>query len=244
MPEALKPVDDIKSNNGRSQSAKRQKSLRTTAAEFIYEQLREDIVALRLPPRTALHERQLIERFGFSRTPVREAIIHLIRDGLVEVFPQSGTFIAQIPLDEVPEAIAIRKALEQLTVERAAQRMNASGEDLLEEILKNQKLCAKNKDYNAFHRADEAFHEAVASISGYPGIWKLLKQVKLHMDRYRRLTLPVPGRMERVIREHRKIFFALKRRQVKEARVAMLSHLDAVLPPSELLRARYPEYFK
>jgi GntR family transcriptional regulator, rspAB operon transcriptional repressor len=199
---------------------------------------------MRLPPRTALQESQLTEKFGVSRTPVREALIRLVKEGLVEVFPQSGTFVAPVPLDKIPEALVIRQALERATVERAAEAIDAAGRDELERILEHQKICAAKDDYQAFHDADEAFHEAIARIAGLPGVWTLLRQAKVHMDRYRRLTLPVPGRMERVIKEHRKIFAALKAQQPENARLAMSQHLDAILPQPDLMRARHPGYFK
>jgi DNA-binding GntR family transcriptional regulator len=244
MSEGLRRVETVKTANGRLLIPKPPRPSRVTAAEVIYEKLREEIVAMRLLPRTALQESQLTEKFGVSRTPVREALIRLVKEGLVDVFPQSGTFVAPVPLAEIPETLAIRKALEQVTVEGAARNMNAAGQALLGDILRRQKSCADNGDYEAFHQSDEAFHEAIAAIAGYPGIWKLLKQTKAHMDRYRRLTLPEPGRMHRVIKEHRRILTALKKKLVKDARLAMSTHLDAILPRPEALRARYPDYFK
>jgi GntR family transcriptional regulator, rspAB operon transcriptional repressor len=244
MNEGLRRVEAVKTANGQLLIPKPPRPSRVTAAEVIYEKLREEIVAMRLLPRTALQESQLTEKFGVSRTPVREALIRLVKEGLVDVFPQSGTFVAPVPLAEIPETLAIRKALEQVTVEGAARNMNAAGQALLGDILKRQKSCADIGDYEAFHQSDEAFHEAIAAIAGYPGIWKLLKQTKAHMDRYRRLTLPEPGRMHRVIKEHRRILSALKKKLVKDARLAMSTHLDAILPRPEVLRARYPNYFK
>jgi DNA-binding GntR family transcriptional regulator len=244
MSEGLRRVEAVKTANGQRRIPKPPRPSRVTAAEVIYEKLREEIVAMRLLPRTALQESQLTEKFGVSRTPVREALIRLVKEGLVDVFPQSGTFVAPVPLAEIPETLAIRKALEQVTVEGAARNMNAAGQALLGDILRRQKSCADNGDYEAFHQSDEAFHEAIAAIAGYPGIWKLLKQTKAHMDRYRRLTLPEPGRMHRVIKEHRRILTALKKKLVKDARLAMSTHLDAILPRPEALRARYPDYFK
>jgi DNA-binding GntR family transcriptional regulator len=244
MSEGLRRVETVKTANGQHLISKPPRPSRVTAAEVIYEKLREEIVAMRLLPRTALQESQLTEKFGVSRTPVREALIRLVKEGLVDVFPQSGTFVAPVPLAEIPETLAIRKALEQVTVEGAARNMNAAGQALLGDILRRQKSCADNGDYEAFHQSDEAFHEAIAAIAGYPGIWKLLKQTKAHMDRYRRLTLPEPGRMHRVIKEHRRILAALKKKLVKDARLAMSTHLDAILPRPEALRTRYPDYFK
>ena len=66
-------------------------------------------------------------------------------------------------------------------------------------ILERQREANAAKDRDAFHQADEMFHAAIADVAGYPGIWKLILQVKVHVDRYRRLTLPQSGRITQVI---------------------------------------------
>ena len=76
--------------------------------------------------------------------------------------------------------------------------------------------------------ADEAFHAAIAEIAGHPGIWALIQQVKLQVDRYRRLTLPVPGRMRLVLDEHRAIVAAIEARDGAGAAAAMSVHLDGL----------------
>jgi len=78
---------------------------------------------------------------------------------------------------------------------------------------------------------------------GLPGLWVLLKQVKVQIDRARRLTLPVLGRMEHVIGEHQIIRDAIARRDVEAARAAMTTHLSAVIPDVQRLRHQYPQYF-
>jgi hypothetical protein len=75
---------------------------RMTTATAIYRELHAAIVAMEMTPGTALNEKVLTERFGVSRTPVREALIRLVEDGLVDVFPQSGTFVARIPVALIP----------------------------------------------------------------------------------------------------------------------------------------------
>src|SRR5262245_33342750 len=93
---------------------------RVTAASAIYRTLHDAIVAMELVPGTSLQEKALTLRFGVSRTPVREALIRLAEDGLVDIFPQSGTFVSRVPVGAIPEAVVIRQALEDVTVTRAA----------------------------------------------------------------------------------------------------------------------------
>jgi DNA-binding GntR family transcriptional regulator len=216
---------------------------RVTSATQIFEALRAEIVASRLPPGAPLQDRMLIERFGVSRTPVREALIRLSEIGLVDIFPQSGTFVSRVPVGAIPEAVLIRKALEGITVEHAALKATPEGLAGIDLAIRRQKGAAHAGDTDTFHEADEAFHAAIAELSGHFGIWTLLAQVKIQIDRARRLTLPVLGRMEQVIAEHEEIRAHLLARDAQGAKAAMTRHLSAVLPDVAELKGRYPDYF-
>ena len=98
-----------------------------TMASVVFRELRDEIVSMRRKPGEAIAEKQIAESYGVSRTPVREAVLRLADDGLVEVFPQSGTYVSRIPLNRLPEAIVIRKALEEGTVRYAASRLEGRG---------------------------------------------------------------------------------------------------------------------
>ncbi|MBV9078709.1 MAG: GntR family transcriptional regulator [Methylobacteriaceae bacterium] len=218
--------------------------LRQTAAAAIARTLRDEIVAMRLLPGAPLSDRELALRFGVSRTPLREALIRLAEEGLVEIRPQSGTAVARIPLGAIPEAVVIRQALEGATVELAAARGPELGTDRLAATIARQEACAAASDQDSFHEADEAFHETVAALSGHPGIWRVVRQAKRQIDRCRRLTLPALGRMGQVIAEHRIILGAIEAGDVPAAREAMRAHLAAVLPDARLLAERHPDYFR
>ena len=110
----------------------------------------------------------------------------------------------------LPEAIIIRKALEETTARLAAERATASQILALRAILERQREANTAGDSDDFHQADEAFHATIADIAGHPGIWKLIQQVKVHVDRYRRLTLPQIGRIAQVITEHEAILSAIE----------------------------------
>jgi DNA-binding GntR family transcriptional regulator len=216
---------------------------RLTTAAAIFEKLLASIVALEMLPGSPLQEKALAEEFGVSRTPVREALIRLAEAGLVDIFPQSGTFVAPIPVASIPEALIVRKALEGETVEMAARVATSADIATLDGILARQAAFAGLNDTAAFHDADEAFHEAIAQISQHPGIWRIVRPVKVQIDRARRLTLPVPGRMDHVIGEHRVIRDAIAKHDPAAARAAMMQHLDAVILDVRQLAATNPAYF-
>ncbi|WP_152047552.1 GntR family transcriptional regulator [Aureimonas psammosilenae] len=216
---------------------------RITSATQIFEALKAEIVAARLEPGTPLTDRTLVERFGVSRTPVREALIRLAEIGLVDVRPQFGTFVSRVPVNAIPEAVLVRKALEGITVEKAAEMAAPERLDALELTVRRQKAAAAVQDKDAFHEADEAFHARIADLAGHPGIWTLLAQVKVQIDRARRLTLPVLGRMEQVIGEHETILACIAKNDAMGAKNAMMVHLGAVIPDVAELKGRYPNYF-
>src|ERR1700704_6738664 len=97
-----------------------------TAASRHYSDLRAELVRLQRRPGEAISEAEIALSYGVSRTPVREAILKLSDEGLLEIFPQSGSFVSRIPVGALPEAIIIRKALEATTAQMAAARASAS----------------------------------------------------------------------------------------------------------------------
>jgi GntR family transcriptional regulator, rspAB operon transcriptional repressor len=195
------------------------------AATQIHAALRDDIVQMRLMPLDILNEKLLGQRFGVSRTPVREALLRLADEGLVDIYPQSGTFVARIPRRALYEAVLIRKALEATTVSLAIAVITPQALDML---LQNQALLmqvAERGDLAGFHAADSAFHQLIADIAGYPGIWTVIEQVKVQIDRYRYLTLPQPGRLDIVIAEHAAIIESMQRGDDGAAVCAMSQHI-------------------
>jgi DNA-binding GntR family transcriptional regulator len=214
-----------------------------SSANVIYRALRADIVSMRRGPGEPISEKEIALAHGVSRTPVREALLRLADDQLVDIRPQSGTFVARIPLGALPEAILVRKALEELTVRLAAERAGADAIAHLYDIMEHQRRMAELGDRDGFHEADEAFHAAIAATAGHGGIWRLVEQVKVQVDRCRRLTLPVPGRMHLVIEQHRPIVEAIAAHDPTRAVASMIAHLDDLRAGIGDVRDLNPEYF-
>jgi DNA-binding GntR family transcriptional regulator len=214
-----------------------------TAAARIYSDLRAELVSLERHPGEAISEAEIALSYGVSRTPVREAILKLSDEGLLEIFPQSGIFVSRIPLAALPEAIVIRSALEVTTAQMAAQRATTSQILNLHSILERQREANAAGDSDGFHQADEAFHAGIAEVAGYPGIWTLIQQVKVHVDRYRRLTLPQLGRIGRAIGEHEAILHAIEAHDPNAARAAMELHLERLLADISATQSINPGFF-
>jgi GntR family transcriptional regulator, rspAB operon transcriptional repressor len=218
-------------------------NVRVTAASLILKDIRNDILDMTLVPGTPLSEKILTERYKVSRTPVREALIRLAEEGLVDIFPQSGTFVGRIPVDALPEAVVVRQALELATIGLVIERATPADFALLDGLVARQEAMANLNDQNGFHDEDEAFHEALTVVAGHPGLWRVTQTAKTQIDRCRRLTLPMPGRMRHVIDEHTAVLSALKNRDRQACEAAMRKHLSSLLPDAAAIRSQFPDYF-
>ncbi len=216
---------------------------RQTSADLIYERLFDGIASMALVPGTPLSENELAAEHGVSRTPVREAILRLARDKFVEIVPKSGTFVARIPISALIEAMVVRRALEAVTVRGAVDR--ASPSQILEfrAMIQRQSEIAETGDLARFHRADEEFHAALAKAAGFEGIWDLIRQVKIQVDRYRQLTLPEEGRPAKVIAEHAAVIDAMEAGDADEAIRAMEEHLGKLQLDIDVFVEKWPGYF-
>lgn len=224
-------------------SAARPAQRAATVSATVYRDLRDDILALRRAPGAPIAEKQIAEAYGVSRTPVREAVLKLADEGLVEIYPQSGTFVARIPLAALPEAITIRRVLEEAVARFAAERATRSQVARLRAGLEAQREHAAAGDRDAFHKADEEFHALLADISGYPGFWTIVNQVKVQVDRFRRLTLPLTGRMAEVVTEHEAVVEAIAAGDPDAAAAALRAHLTHLEVSITEARDANPQYF-
>lgn len=214
-----------------------------SASKRVYQVLRQRILDLEMAPGDRIIELDIAAEHGLSRTPVHEAVQRLADEGLVEIRQRVGTFVARIPIDGLEEAMLVRTALEVAVVERAAAKIQPAQLAQLVDILAQQAQATERRDMPSFHRTDEAFHALLADIAGFPGIWRTIQQSKTQVDRFRRLTLPLEGRMPEVMAEHHAVLRALQAGQPAQAAAAMREHLDQVLPIIEITRAFRPDYF-
>jgi DNA-binding GntR family transcriptional regulator len=214
-----------------------------TAAAAIHGVLRDEILSLKREPGSQIIEKDIAAGHGVSRTPVREALLRLAEEGLVDIVSKSGTYVSRIPMADLPEAITIRGVLEQFATREAVARASRSQLIELRAIIARSHEAAEAGDTEAFHRADEAFHEAVASAGRHPGVWTLVSQVKLQVDRFRRLTLPMAGRMARVVAEHEVVLKAIEARDADAAAAAMGRHIEGLQVGLDDVRRFNPDFF-
>jgi DNA-binding GntR family transcriptional regulator len=210
------------------------------ADNSIYATLRRDIAAMRLRPGTRLSENELATRFGTSRAPVREALIRLVEDGLIEVRPQRGSFVSPISLQAMEQGRLVREALEVAIIRRACDQ-KLSGEAIARcEAAISQQLASK-RDPERFTYYDDMFHRAFAEATSLHGVWAIIEREKVQFDRLRILSLPDVTPVNLLISQHRDILAAVIRGNADKAEKAVRAHLAEVLRIADDLAVRHPE---
>lgn len=196
-------------------------------AEQVYELLRRSIIQLEIEPGAALVEKDICAELAISRTPVREAVQRLAEEGLVNVIPHSGTYVSRISFPVAEEGFIIRRALEIESVRRAAANFtDAAGIELNDTVARMRDLVSSGQ-LDLYLDEDDAFHAGIARLSGLPRIWKFITMAKVHLDRMRQLSAPVPGHLELVTEQHAAIVTAIRAGKPDQAELAMRIHLES-----------------
>lgn len=216
---------------------------RLPTADQIYDHLREEIITCRLPPNEALSENRICGMFGVSRSPVRIALTRLAEDGLLDILPQRGSFVAPIRMKQVEESQFARTALEMALVKVAAQKWTAAHAAEAHANLSDQKRHAGEGDAWAFYLDNERFHQLIARAADLEGVWKTVQGVKMLWDRIGHLANRVPGHRDEIIAEHAAIVSALDAHEPAAAVRAMKLHLRSVFKAIARLRPLHEDYF-
>ena len=195
--------------------------------ELVFEALREAIINGTLKPGERLMEVQLADELGVSRTPVREAIRKLEHDGFVVMIPRKGAYVADISLKDIAEIFDVRKALEALAAQLAAER--ATDEDLerAERILVEYGECIERNDIQRLIEVDTRFHETIYQMAGNARLQQMLSLLREQVQRFRTMTLSHGPRMRIALEEHRRIVEAIAQRDAELAGRLAAEHIES-----------------
>ena len=212
-------------------------------AQRVHLALKDAILSLGYRPGEALRKPLICEALGVSRSPVAEAVARLAAEGLVDVVPQSGTFVARFSMPEIRESAFLREALELAAVECVARAIT---EDQLVQLRRNlhlQQALLADGDIAGFYQLDSRMHELILSFTGFRRLAGLAETSWVHVNRARQLILPHPGRVQATLAEHRAIVTALEEHDPAAAREATRHHLGQLLTILEPLMIERPELF-
>jgi DNA-binding GntR family transcriptional regulator len=181
-----------------------------TLREKILESIRDAILKGSLKPGERVSEPELAERFGISRTPIREAFRQLESEGYLVVIPRKGAVVASLSERDVEEFYSIKSILEGYAARMAAERMAPRDIERLVAINEKLEQIAAAGDIKTFFRVHNEFHELFIKAAGNDKLGELINQLVLKFNRLRLASLAQPGRMEISVQEHRKIIEAFR----------------------------------
>lgn len=207
-------------------------------------EIKRRILSLELEPTSSLAEQRLAQELHVSRTPIRETLVRLAAEGLVELIPNRGAFVAPIRTDAVLGAQFVREALEIALGKEAAQRIDEYGELQLCQAIEEQKLANRQTRPDLFYLADERMHRIIAQIANKPMVWQHVLEAKVHLDRVRQLNLQGSESYSNLIEQHEAIIEAILKQDDRAITDCFQQHLRQVLPDLESLKQQYPQYFR
>lgn len=194
--------------------------------DVVFNTLRQAILRGELKPGERLMEIQLANKLGVSRTPIREAIRKLELEGLVLMIPRKGAEVADITEKSLRDVLEVRKALEELAVKLACDKIQDDEIEELKQAAQEFKETLECGDVTEYAEADVKFHDIIYRTTDNERLIQLLYNLREQMYRYRVEYLKRDDAHEILLAEHDKIIATIEKRDKEEAMKAVCKHID------------------
>lgn len=198
---------------------------RTSLTEHVYAQLKEEILRSRRAPESLLLEHELADEYGYSKTPIREALRLLVQEGWVLVLPRRGYLVRPLKLADVREVFALRQMIEPGLVVEATKRSDTTTLDELEGFVDHQQAAKGERDTTV--RAGSNFHLAIAEIAANTRATRILGGLLDEVRRLHHMRPVLDGRLQEAseFEEHRRIIEAMRSGDADAGAEIMRNHL-------------------
>lgn len=202
--------------------------------DIVYAQLRDDIVNGTLPPGATLREAELTTRFGVSKTPLRDALARLQKDGFVEIPPYRSAVVVGYSRTDLQEIYELRELLEGACARRAASSIGMEALAELARIMRRSAGCLADGRVIPAREDDLAdlldqFDQLMYAQSRNSRIDEMVANIRGHIKRIGRLTTGIPGRLAKSVHEHQAIYEAIVQRDGDAAEALMRRHILSVM---------------
>ncbi|WP_144440285.1 GntR family transcriptional regulator [Limnochorda pilosa] len=201
--------------------------------EQAYHLLRQEILSRRLRAGDRLVERTLGDRYRLSKTPIREAIARLERDGLVVIVPSQGAVVRRLALGEVKDLLECRQALDAFAARRAAERIQREDVVELEQMLVAAERERVNGSPERYREHDAAFHARIREMASNATLLRVMESLESQVRLVMTSTTGLPGRVGASMEEHRRILEALRAKDPDAAALAASEHVARMLEAVE-----------
>jgi DNA-binding GntR family transcriptional regulator len=196
-------------------------------AERAYEELRDRVVTLHLPPGTVLREDALMQEMSIGRTPLREAVKRLALENLVEVQPRRGTFVTAVEAADIQNITEVRAELEAYAADLAAQRLDPETHAKAEALRHELEELDGRGDQECLMRFDERIHRFTWEAARNPYLTQTLERYFTHSLRIWYLVLDRVPTLGHAVHDQTQLLDAILDRNGSHARTIMHEHVLA-----------------
>ena len=211
--------------------------------ETVFSIIREKILYLELLPNSIIVDTDLAEELGVGRTPVRESLLALQKENLVDIYPQRGTFVAPLDLELIREVAYIRHVLECTMLEKLA-REKVCVHRQVARYLYLQQLAVEERNQKEYVRNDHLFHQELFNIAGHRRSWEIIEPQYDHTIRFHILDFMDTEVFGTSLQEHKVIIDCIEHGDIAELRQQLEIHHDCELRTADNLLKKNPSYFK
>jgi len=197
--------------------------------KLAYEKIKEAILTFQFLPNQALVEGELASQLGISKTPVRDALMQLEKEGLVARIPYKGTYVSDINNQDMANIFQIRIVLEGLAIHLATDNLTEEDFARMEQSILDYAKALQDKDVSRSSRINGEFHNIIIQRCSNPRLVIMLHNLDDHLKRYRLLSISRGTRTDKSVPEHQKILDACRARDPHAAEEAMKQHLFSAM---------------
>jgi DNA-binding GntR family transcriptional regulator len=199
---------------------------RKPLGQHVFENLKQAIIRGDLAPGDRIVETQVAEALDISRTPVREAIHKLEREGLLKKLPKGGFTVMSLSREDIEETFGIRSVLESYAARLAALKHHDDELKPLEEKIKEFKTCLQKGDTDALPKINTEFHNLLYALSRSPKLVRMINDLRDQIFRFRKILLKIDHMPEASNEDHRKMLAAIRKRDVTKVEELVRQHIS------------------
>jgi DNA-binding GntR family transcriptional regulator len=196
--------------------------------ERVYEIIKRTIIFQEIPQGEKIDEENLAKQLGVSRTPIRESLFRLEKEGIIKIIPRRGAFVVKHSKESIIEILLVREVLEGLATRLAVDHINPQAIDTMKSLFKGFSESNIHDQSNNYTKVDLEFHNLIIKGSRNDLLMSLMNILNDHIQMLRLRTVALKGRPEQSLREHIDIIDALEKRNTSLAESLMRTHIQNI----------------
>ena len=193
--------------------------------DYSYRLVKNAIMSLQLQPGQSISEVELAESLNTSRTPIREMMMKLKEENLVEVYPQIGTYVSKINLQLIEEAAFMRFSLEKEILKLSCRTFSRKSLNALKRnVAQQEELISTNENVQEFHQLDKQFHFLIFQENKKEHIWEAIMRLSTHYNRMRLLS-EMNNSFNEAIKQHKDLIQLIENQDIEHVEQIAYQHI-------------------